>query len=114
MGEINTVDLWELCAVSVSTTKTGNRMCLLDLALSYQLPLSKSFYSRPVLMLQEWKETGQDFWTQVEEQGGMPSGGQEVGMTMEGSTGICKRGLTQAVLKGMDCSVLVRVVRLWS
>lgn len=65
-------------------------------------------------MLQEWKETGQDFWTQVEEQGGMPSGGQEVGMTMEGSTGIRKRGLTQAVLKGMDCSVLVRVVRLWS
>lgn len=34
----------------------------------------------------------------------MRSGGQEVGMTMEGSTGIYKRGLAQAVLEGMDCS----------
>ena len=33
----------------------------------------------------------------------MRSGGQEVGMTMEGSTGIYKRGLAQAVLEGM-CS----------
>lgn len=43
---------------------------------------------------------------QGEKQGDMASGGQEIWMTMERSTGIHKRGLAQAVLEGMDCSTL--------